>query len=84
MVCIVIMGLLILFSWVGYKYVTEGSTVFHNKLEARRKYVKLHKDYFGIKDSGTSLDKRQIYSLTLEELGLGEIQEAVKVCEKEC
>ena len=61
------------FSWVGYKYVAEGSKTFHNRLESRRKYVKLHKDCFGIKDGpGTPIDKRQIYVLSLEELGVRE------------
>jgi len=45
----------------------------HNRLHERRKYVKLHKECFCIKDApGESLDKREIYVLSFEDLRLKE------------
>ncbi len=63
----------LLFIYVGYRYVkddiksrneSEAKVIF---LEKRRKNAK---KLCTIKSAGTSMDKREIYVLTLEELGI--------------
>ena len=60
------------FIYVGYKYVKDG---IKSQDESNAKAIslerrKIAKNLCPIKSAGTSMDKRKIYVLTLEELGI--------------
>ena len=64
---------LLFFIYVGYRYVKEGIKS-QNKSEAKVKTKKKRrndaKKICSIKSAGTSMNNREIYVLTLEELGI--------------
>ncbi len=47
-----------------------GYALSANKRDNGISYIKAHSEAFKVKNNGISLDKRTIYSLTLEDLGM--------------
>ena len=78
MMVFVIIATVLLMIPVGYFYIRDAreetgsimSRCNYSELAAKHAYVQANMDKFGCKDSGTSMDDREIYVVSPEAMGL--------------
>ena len=78
MMVFVIIATVLLMIPVGYFYIRDareetGSIMIrcnYSELAAKHAYIQANMDKFGCKDSGTSMDDREIYVVSPEAMGL--------------
>lgn len=78
MMVLVIIATVLLMILVGYFYIRDAreetgsimSRCNYSELAAKHAYVQANMDKFGCKDSGTSMDDREIYVVSPEAMGL--------------
>lgn len=78
MMVFVIIATVLLMIPVGYFYIRDAreetgsimSRCNYSELAAKHAYIQANMDKFGCKDSGTSMDDREIYVVSPEAMGL--------------
>ena len=78
MMVFVIIATVLLMLPVGYFYIRDAreetgsimSRCNYSELAAKHAYIQANMDKFGCKDSGTSMDDREIYVVSPEAMGL--------------